>query len=250
VQRGTAVRAKSLGIPLGGKTGTTNESRDTWFMGFTPDLVVGLYVGYDQPRSLGKKETGSTVALPGFIEFVSHAMEGKPSRPFAMPKGIKLYKIDMYTGQPAYPGAGGVILEAFKASEEPGMDNYGIAGQGQGLYGGYDYYTNEQQMGQGALPWQSNPQPDTGPEYTTGSGAGYPPPTRYQGYRAGSQAHISVNPAPPGGVSAPAPVATPEPVDNGWQVSPVQQRQPRMRFRGPEAAEQSGSGQSGTGGLY
>lgn len=115
VERGTAMRARSLGIPLGGKTGTTNESRDTWFIGFSPDLVVGLYIGYDQPKSLGKKETGSSVALPGFIKFMELAAKGKPSRGFTIPPGIQLVKVDRWSGRPTYGAPSkNVILEAFR----------------------------------------------------------------------------------------------------------------------------------------
>lgn len=89
VEHGTAVRAKVLGRPLGGKTGTTNDSRDTWFVGFSPNLVAGLYVGYDTPRTLGKKETGSSVALPAFIEFMQAALKDTPVEDFVMPSGIE-----------------------------------------------------------------------------------------------------------------------------------------------------------------
>ena len=75
VQRGTAVKAKALGKTLAGKTGTTNESKDVWFVGFSPDLVVGTYIGYDQPKNLGEKETGGTAALPIFISFMQEALK-------------------------------------------------------------------------------------------------------------------------------------------------------------------------------
>jgi penicillin-binding protein 1A len=98
VQSGTAMRAKSLGKPLAGKTGTTNESFDTWFMGYSPDLVVGTYIGFDQPRTLGAKSTGSSVALPVFIEFMSKALANTPAKPFKVPSGVKYTKIDISTG--------------------------------------------------------------------------------------------------------------------------------------------------------
>jgi len=120
VERGTAARARKLGRPLAGKTGTTNDSRDTWFIGFSPDLVAGIYVGYDQPRTLGKKETGASVALPGFISFMEQALKDKPSTPFRIPPGIEFIKVDLKTGQPPAPGdPGPVIMEAFKEGQGP-----------------------------------------------------------------------------------------------------------------------------------
>jgi penicillin-binding protein 1A len=121
VERGTARRAKSLGMPLGGKTGTTNDARDAWFIGYSPDLVVGLYIGFDTPRPLGPRESGSSVALPGFIDFMKQAKAETEPRPFTTPEGIRLYKIDRWTGRPSYYGtpAKNVIYEAFKYYEDP-----------------------------------------------------------------------------------------------------------------------------------
>ncbi|MFP1131290.1 penicillin-binding protein 1A [Asticcacaulis sp. W401b] len=86
VQRGTAARASALGIPLGGKTGTTNEYRSAWFVGFTPDLVAGVFVGFDDNRSLGESETGGSAALPIFIDFMAAATKNKPVKDFRKPK--------------------------------------------------------------------------------------------------------------------------------------------------------------------
>lgn len=122
VQRGTAMSARSLNRPLAGKTGTTNDSRDAWFIGFTPDLVAGVYVGFDAPRNMGQKETGGRVALPAFIEFMQQALKDTPSVPFRIPDGVRLIKMDRNTGQP--PGAGtapkDIILEAFRQDQIPG----------------------------------------------------------------------------------------------------------------------------------
>lgn len=122
VQRGTAVRARSLGRPVAGKTGTTNDSRDAWFIGFTPDLVAGVYVGFDNPRKLGNQETGGRVALPAFISFMEKALKDTPSVPFRIPDGIRLIKLDRNTGQPPGPSteAKDIILEAFKQDQQPG----------------------------------------------------------------------------------------------------------------------------------
>ena len=114
--RGTAARAHlELKNIVAGKTGTTNDSNDTWFIGFSPDLVAGVFVGYDKPRTLGKKETGASVALPAFIAFMKDALKDTPNTPFRIPRGISLMPVDLHTGIPtsqAAPG-GTVIDEAF-----------------------------------------------------------------------------------------------------------------------------------------
>ncbi len=121
VQRGTGTRALAIGKPVGGKTGTTNDSKDAWFVGFSPDLVAGVYIGFDTPAPLGKDETGSSIALPVFVEFMQEALKDKNATPFRIPSGIKLVKIDHMTG--ALPSEetprGGTIMEAFKPGTEP-----------------------------------------------------------------------------------------------------------------------------------
>lgn len=119
VLRGTGRRIASLGYPLAGKTGTTNENFDTWFIGFSPDLAVGVFVGFDQPRTLGPKDTGSSVAAPIFKDFMGRALEGKPVIDFRVPPGVRLVWIDKDTGLRSSPGADGAILEAFKPGTEP-----------------------------------------------------------------------------------------------------------------------------------
>jgi len=114
--RGTGARAHlEIKNIVAGKTGTTNDSRDTWFVGFTPDLVAGVFIGYDTPRTLGKKETGASVALPAFIDFMKSALTDVPNTPFRQPRGIQLIKVDLTTGIPiaAVPPTGPVIDEAF-----------------------------------------------------------------------------------------------------------------------------------------
>ncbi|MGB1096487.1 MAG: penicillin-binding transpeptidase domain-containing protein, partial [Paracoccaceae bacterium] len=122
VQRGTGIKLKPLGIPLAGKTGTTNESRDAWFMGFTPNLVVGVYVGHDEPKPLGRKETGSSIAVPIFKSFMERALKNVPATPFRIPPGLSLVRVDARTGLPAPAGQRGAILEAFKPGTEPTAD--------------------------------------------------------------------------------------------------------------------------------
>ena len=118
IERGTGARANRLGRPLAGKTGTTNDAKDTWFIGFGPDLVVGVYVGFDRPRSLGARATGSSVALPIWIDVMERALEDEPIRPFRVPPGLKLVSVEY---------AGGRIFEAFVAGTEPGS-GYAFAG--------------------------------------------------------------------------------------------------------------------------
>lgn len=119
VERGTAVKLKELGYPMAGKTGTTNESRDAWFVGFTPDLVVGVYVGFDNPESLGKRETGSSAAVPIFRDFMEVALQGVSPTPFRVPPGIKQVQINAATGALAQPGDQKLIWEALLAGSEP-----------------------------------------------------------------------------------------------------------------------------------
>jgi penicillin-binding protein 1A len=119
VQHGTGRIVSSVGKPLAGKTGTTNESEDTWFVGFSPDLAAGVYVGFDQPRSLGKHEVGATVAAPAFRDFMAAALKGKPAIPFRIPPGIELVRIDAHTGRLPASGDRNVIWGAFKPGTEP-----------------------------------------------------------------------------------------------------------------------------------
>ena len=99
VDRGTGRKTKIEGIEIAGKTGTTNNNTDAWFIGFTSDVIVGVYAGYDSPESLGKRETGSSVAVPIFKSFINDYYEGEKSLPFIIPKGIELIKVDYDTGQ-------------------------------------------------------------------------------------------------------------------------------------------------------
>lgn len=119
VKRGTGRRISSIGKPLAGKTGTTNESRDTWFIGFSPDLAVGVFVGFDAPRTLGRKESGSTVAAPIFKDFMARALAERPAVPFRIPPGIRHVRVNAASGMPARSSDRNVITEAFKTGTEP-----------------------------------------------------------------------------------------------------------------------------------
>lgn len=114
VQQGTGARLRSLNRHLAGKTGTSNRNQDAWFVGFSPDLVVAVYVGFDVPRTLGRYETGAAAALPVFQTFMQEALKDQPDIPFRAPSGIKLVRINHDTGKPATPMDKSVIWEALK----------------------------------------------------------------------------------------------------------------------------------------
>jgi penicillin-binding protein 1A len=128
VQRGTGRRIAELGKTLGGKTGTTNDNLDTWFVGFSPDLAVGVFVGFDQPRTLGEKDTGSSVAAPIFKLFMKDSLDGVVTPDFRIPPGVRMVWIDHDTGARSSSGARGAILEAFKPGTEPTGESLVIGG--------------------------------------------------------------------------------------------------------------------------
>jgi penicillin-binding protein 1A len=123
IQRGTATVLADLHKPIAGKTGTTNDEKDAWFVGFTPDLVVGVYLGYDKPRHLGRDATGGHLAAPIAKDFFKAALADRPAMPFQPPVGIKLIAVDPKTGQRPTPGSR-TITEAFKPGTAP-PDNFG-----------------------------------------------------------------------------------------------------------------------------
>ncbi|MGD9768569.1 MAG: penicillin-binding protein 1A [Pseudolabrys sp.] len=131
VQRGTATILREVGKPVAGKTGTTNDEKDAWFIGYTPDIVVGVYMGYDKPRHLGRGATGGHLAAPIVKDFLKTALADKPSMPFRVPAGIKLIRVDAKTGMRAGPETAKAILEAFKPGTAP-PDNYSVVGYGDG----------------------------------------------------------------------------------------------------------------------
>jgi len=126
VQNGTGRKIKWLGKPLAGKTGTTNDSYDAWFMGFSADMVVGVFTGFDRPRSLGRYEEGSSVAVPIFRDFMKDALRSEPGIPFRMPPGIRLVRINRDTGEPARLGDKNIILEAYKPGTEPRTGQFAV----------------------------------------------------------------------------------------------------------------------------
>ena len=115
VQRGTGKKLRKLKLNLAGKTGTTNENTDAWFIGFTSNLVIGVYVGMDNPKSLGKFETGSKTALPIFENFIKKAVKKSDARPFKVSEGITMMVVDHSTGQKAKFTSKDTIIEAYKS---------------------------------------------------------------------------------------------------------------------------------------
>ena len=122
VQRGTGRKLRKLNIPLAGKTGTTNKNMDAWFLGFTSKLVIGVYVGFDEPKSLGKYETGAKAALPIFKKFVQKVVKKRDALPFKVPKTINLVMVDAETGLQSNIDTKKVIYESFKEQDNFGAD--------------------------------------------------------------------------------------------------------------------------------
>ena len=117
VKRGTAKGLRDLNLDLGGKTGTTNKNTDTWFIGFSSNYVIGVYVGYDEPSSLGKYETGARTAMPIFKSFVKNSVKKNNARPFKVPEGITMLVVNSNTGKRASYSDDSIIIEAFKQKD-------------------------------------------------------------------------------------------------------------------------------------
>src|SRR4029077_13291634 len=115
--RGTAGQLAVLGRPIAGKTGTTNDSRDNWFIGSTPDLTIGIYVGFDEPRTLGDQETGGGTSAPVYERIARVVFKDKPPVPFRIPPGWRIVRVDHDSGLPS--SGGNSIDEAFKPGTEP-----------------------------------------------------------------------------------------------------------------------------------
>ena len=164
VVRGTAGGAgfKEVGKPVAGKTGTTNDEKDAWFIGYTSDVVVGVYLGYDKPRHLANRATGGVLAAPIVKDFMKLALADKPGSPFRVPPGIKLVRVDPKTGVRAGPDTPKAILEAFKPGTAP-PDNYSVVG-----------YGNDQGGGQsGGRSWDAGVSPDADRAVRSGTGGLY-----------------------------------------------------------------------------
>ena len=134
VQRGTAAYSVGAQIdkPVAGKTGTSSDAKDTWFVGFSPDLAAGVFVGFDNPRTLGPREQGATVAAPIFRDFMKEALKDAPPTPFRIPPGIEEVPVDWKSGNPVPAGTPGAIMEAFKSGTAPGEANAPLPGEDAG----------------------------------------------------------------------------------------------------------------------
>ena len=146
VQRGTGIVLADLGRPVAGKTGTSNDEKDAWFIGFTPDLVCGVFMGFDKPKPLGSGETGGRVSAPIAREFFAEALKGTPAVPFRVPTGIRLVAVNHKTGLKAAPGDTDVIMEAFKPGTAP-PDSYNVVDYDQGEFANAHKVTPEQEKG-------------------------------------------------------------------------------------------------------
>jgi len=117
VKRGTGKKLRDLNVPVAGKTGTTNNNYDAWFVGFTSNLVIGVYIGFDNPKTLGKFETGSKAALPIFKDFIKNALYKEDFKEFKIPEGIYLTSLDYNTGLKSSFGEKETIIEALKIKD-------------------------------------------------------------------------------------------------------------------------------------
>ena len=126
VKRGTGRGLKNLNLDLAGKTGTTNKNTDTWFVGFTSKLVIGVYLGFDEPKPLGRYETGAKTAMPVFKDFIKKAVKKEDARPFKVADNITMMVIDPLTGKKANYGSKKTIIEVFKKNVIPFEENYNL----------------------------------------------------------------------------------------------------------------------------
>ena len=123
VERGTAKKLKSLKVPLAGKTGTTNNNYDAWFIGFSSNLVVGVYIGYDNPQTLGRNETGSKAALPIFKDFIEKSLYKEDFYDFEIPENIYLTSLNYHSGNKSQSGDKSSIIEALKLRDINNMSD-------------------------------------------------------------------------------------------------------------------------------
>ncbi|WP_251134128.1 penicillin-binding protein 1A [Rhodomicrobium sp. Az07] len=186
VVRGTGSMVwKRVQKPLGGKTGTTNDEKDAWFIGFSPDIAMGVFIGYDSPQPMGHGETGGELAAPIFADFFKMALKDKPAVPFRTPADIRQVRVNKRTGQRTDPADPDAITEYFKPGTEPpegyatASASYPVAGDQQQDYSQQGGYPGDNNGG-----WRQPPQPSSGgwgqpqptPPNQQGTVGGYPPP--------------------------------------------------------------------------
>jgi penicillin-binding protein 1A len=128
VERGTATVLKKLGKPMAGKTGTTNDHMDTWFIGYTPEWAFGTWVGFDRKRSIGKQETGGKTAAPVILYFMEEFLANAPALDFDIPDGVIPVPVDLGSGRPVSGGSPGAFIEYFKSGTEPAESEGGGEG--------------------------------------------------------------------------------------------------------------------------
>jgi Membrane carboxypeptidase/penicillin-binding protein len=134
VESGTGRRVRSIGRPVAGKTGTTNDTRDAWFIGFTPSLITGVWVGFDQEVSLGKQEVGGRAAAPIWLYFMEKVLQNTPVEAFPTPEGIVFVKVDPKTGQPTGGSEKGTIYECFLSNALPSEKTSGSTEEKEDLF--------------------------------------------------------------------------------------------------------------------
>lgn len=132
VQEGTGKRARALGRPIAGKTGTSNQAKDAWFVGYSTDVACAVWTGFDDPTTLGAGEAGASAALPAFVDFMREAHKKRPAADFPVPAGVTRVAIDPESGLRAYPGQENAIDEVFLAGTEPSETATPDAGAGDG----------------------------------------------------------------------------------------------------------------------
>jgi len=144
VERGTGKRAAKLGRPVAGKTGTTNDYTDAWFVGYVPQLLTAVWVGLDEKVTIGKKQTGGKIAAPIWLDFMEHALAGEPIETFPIPPTVVLTPVNRFTGRRAAPGDGSAILEAFRRGTEPSAMAVAATGSGDSDVAARAFFRDEE----------------------------------------------------------------------------------------------------------
>jgi penicillin-binding protein 1A len=134
VESGTGRRVKSIGRPVAGKTGTTNDTRDAWFIGFTPSLITGVWIGFDQEKNMGRQEVGGRAAAPIWLYFMEKVLQGKPVETFPVPEGIVFVKVDSKTGRPTQAAGPETIYECFLDTAMPGDKEENVSDESEELF--------------------------------------------------------------------------------------------------------------------